>query len=56
MNKSEKSIQHKNADASIFQRYLSTKFQGSEKRFFEIRHCYILDYTFAQSQFFQWKR
>ena len=32
---------HKNADVSIFQRYLSTKFQGSEERFYEIRYCYM---------------
>ena len=33
--------QHKNADVSIFQRYLSTKFQGSKRRFYEVRYCYI---------------
>ena len=33
--------QHKNADANIFQRYLSTKFQGSKKRFYEICYCHI---------------
>ena len=42
----------------IFQRYLSTNFQKSvqkstKKRFYEICYCYIKDYTFVQSQFFQ---
>ena len=30
-----------NGDVSIFQRYLSAKFQGSKKRFYEIFYCYI---------------
>lgn len=29
--------------------YLSTKFQGFKKRFYEICYFYIIDYTFAQS-------
>ena len=33
--------------------YLSTKFQGSKKRFYEICYSYIIDYTFVQSQHFQ---
>ena len=33
--------QLKNADASIFQIYLLTKFQGSKKRFYEIFYCCI---------------
>ena len=33
---------------NIFQRYLSTKFQSSKKRFYEICHSYIMDYTFIQ--------
>ena len=28
-----------NADVRIFQRYLSTKFQGSKKRCYEICYC-----------------
>ena len=35
--------------------YLSTKFQGSKKRFYEICYCCMIDYTFVQSQFFQWQ-
>ena len=31
----------KNADVSIFQRHLSTKFQRSKKRFYEICYYYI---------------
>ena len=41
INKTNYSFQQrKSTDVSTFQRYLSTKFQGSKKLFYEICYCY----------------